>query len=277
MIYDCFPFFNELELLEIRLHELDPVVDRFVLVEATRTFQKQAKPLYYADNRERFSAFADKIIHIVVDKFPGFFSKFRVPTPWDYDNYQKDQVVKGLRGCAPEDVIIISDVDEIPRADRVAEYKDTPGTKVFQQRLFNYFLNCAAVQGPQARHLVEKNGFVYWRGSVMVDYRDFSSFKKVRMLRDRQGPGIHQIEEGGWHFSFIGDWQKIRYKLDAWAHAKEDKYNPDYLQDPARLQQIISQGEDLFGRDYRFDFIDIDASFPAYLQAHRERYAHLIK
>ena len=70
MIYDCFTFFNELDVLEIRLHVLAEVVDRFVLVEARQTFQRGAKPLYYAENLDRFGPFADRIEHIVVDEFP---------------------------------------------------------------------------------------------------------------------------------------------------------------------------------------------------------------
>jgi len=73
MIYDCFSFFNELDLLEIRLHELDPVVDKFVLVEASKTFQGKDKPLFYDENKERYKEFSEKIIHVVVDKFLVFF------------------------------------------------------------------------------------------------------------------------------------------------------------------------------------------------------------
>lgn len=67
MIFDAFSFYNELDLLEIRLHELSDVVDFFVLVEATRTHSGRFKPLYYKMNRHRFSHFNDKIIHIIVD------------------------------------------------------------------------------------------------------------------------------------------------------------------------------------------------------------------
>lgn len=98
MVYDCFPFFNELDLLELRLRELSPVVDKFVLVEATRTFQKKEKPLVFEENKNRFSSFLDKIEHIVVGKFPGFFYKFRVPNAWDYENFQRDQISIGLVG-----------------------------------------------------------------------------------------------------------------------------------------------------------------------------------
>src|SRR5689334_5945992 len=113
MIYDCFIFFNELELLDIRLNILNEVVDKFVLVEATQTHQYKPKPLYYSDNKERFKAFHDKIIHLIVDELP--------PNPtngprnsWDMERFQRNCIARGLNDCKPDDVIIISDLDEIP-------------------------------------------------------------------------------------------------------------------------------------------------------------------
>ncbi|MDR1700993.1 MAG: glycosyl transferase GT17 family protein, partial [Lachnoclostridium sp.] len=76
MIYDCFLFFNELDLLDIRFNILDPVVDRFVIAEATRTFTNNEKLLYFAENRERYAQFLDKIIYIKIDTYPKY------ETPW---------------------------------------------------------------------------------------------------------------------------------------------------------------------------------------------------
>ncbi len=108
-IFDCFQFYNELDLLEVRLAELYLVVDRFVLVEATYTHAGAAKPLYYADNRARFAAYADKIVHIVVAEDPGGFA-------WNREAYQRDAILRGLGECRPSDMILISDADEILRA-----------------------------------------------------------------------------------------------------------------------------------------------------------------
>lgn len=277
MVYDCFPFFNELELLELRLNELNEVVDRFVLVEATRTFQKKEKPLYYEENKQLFDAFNEKIIHVVVDEYPGFFSKFRFPTAWDYDNHQKDQVMKGLSECKPDDTIIISDLDEIPRAEKVTEYAGKRGVKVFEQRHCNFFLNCVAVDGPAASHLVKRNGIVYWCGSVMINYSAFTSFKEVRLQRNMNTDDTLRIEEGGWHFSFMGGVEKVRKKLDSWAHTGESKYNPEYLRDPDNLLEIMNSGEDLFGREFRFKFFELDESFPKYLLLNMDKYKSFIK
>lgn len=278
MIYDCFPFFNELDLLEIRLNELDSVVDKFVLVESTKTFQKQDKPIFYAENKDRFKQFSDKIINIVIDKFPVFsFHKFRMFTSWDYSNYQKNQIIQGLKHCQPDDVIIVSDMDEIPRASKVLEFKDKPGIKIFQQKFFNYFLNCAAVEAPNEAHLLKKDGYIYWKGTVMLNFKDFTDFKNARLQRNEKAENIHQVEEGGWHFSFLGDWKQIIYKLNAWEHAKELKYSPEYLRDPDKIKEIINNGEDLFGRDFKYKFIDLDDSYPKYLINNKDKFRHLIQ
>src|SRR6185312_15373656 len=115
MIYDCFMFFNELELLELRLHELSGVVDKFVLVETTVTFTNKPKSLIFQENLSRFKKFQDKIIHIVVDDMP------KSSNPWTLEKFQRDAIRRGLNDCRPDDVVLVSDVDEIPRAKTLVE------------------------------------------------------------------------------------------------------------------------------------------------------------
>src|SRR5277367_3065030 len=89
-IYDCFLFFNELELLEIRLNEMYEYVDYFVLVESTESFVGKPKPLYYAQNKERFNQFNDKIIHVIVsDSFRGGY--------WEREYFQRNRIMDGLK------------------------------------------------------------------------------------------------------------------------------------------------------------------------------------
>jgi beta-1,4-mannosyl-glycoprotein beta-1,4-N-acetylglucosaminyltransferase len=277
MVYDCFPFHNELEVLEIRLHELDDVVDKFVLVESTRTFQNQTKPLYFAENKERYKKFLPKIEHIVVEKFPGFFHRFRKPRPWDRSHYQKNQVARALNNCRPDDVILISDVDEIPSAKKLKQHIHDPGIKVFEQMLVNYFFNYVSVHCPcdEMLNLVIKDDICFWRGTVMITFDQFSSFRKVRKNQDR-GSKILSIPNGGWHFSFIGDYEKIRLKLDAWEHSKEKHYNQDYLKDKNKVMNIILSGEDLFGRNYKYKKFSLDDKFPEYLVKNKEKFHSLI-
>lgn len=117
MIYDCFTFFNELELLELRLHELAGVVDKFVLVEATQTHTNRPKPLHYQENRARFGAFHGQIIHVVVEDLPVSAD------PWVPENFQRNCIARGLTACRPDDFVLVSDLDEIPRARAVEKMR----------------------------------------------------------------------------------------------------------------------------------------------------------
>lgn len=285
MIYDCFTFFNELDLLRLRLHELDEVVDKFVLVEATRTFQKKAKPLYFQENKHLFKRFEHKIIHIVVDKYPTFWKKLRVPNAWDYDNHQKEQILKGLKDCQPDDIIIISDLDEIPRAEKVKEFAHTEGIKVFRQYFACYFLNniCRKIHdfNGKAKAQINENGFGFWQGSVMLSYKDLQSktktIEKTRLQRDEKEPQVKIIREGGWHFSFIGGVEKVIQKLESWAHTDEIDLNS--YKNPEKIKKIITLGKSIFHEDEYFKKVDILSNtipFPKYLKENISKFQQLI-
>ena len=265
MIYDCFAFFNELDLLEIRLNELNNIVDKFVIVEATRTFQKKDKPLYFELNKERYKEFLPKIEHIVVDKYPNFFSKFRVPTPWDYDNWQKEFILKGLKNAAPDDVIIISDLDEIPNKKLVLEHMHLNGFKVFEQKFYYYYLNCLAKTSSGEPEL--------WRGSVMTHKKNITTIKKARVIRGKEGSNIHIIKNGGWHFSYLGGIDKIITKIESIAHSE---FNLKEFKDPQRIKTIIENGKDLFNRDVHYDVMELDPTFPNYIIHNQNKYEKLI-
>jgi beta-1,4-mannosyl-glycoprotein beta-1,4-N-acetylglucosaminyltransferase len=106
-IFDTFTFFNELDILELRLNILNDYVDQFILVEATKSHQNNPKPLYFKDNIERFEKFLPKIKHIIVDNFPEY-------SYWSHENHQRDIIYQSLKELANEnDIIFVSDVDEI--------------------------------------------------------------------------------------------------------------------------------------------------------------------
>jgi beta-1,4-mannosyl-glycoprotein beta-1,4-N-acetylglucosaminyltransferase len=275
MIIDCFPFFNELDLLEIRLNELNDVVDQFVIVEAARTFQNDPKPLFFEENKNRYEKFLPKITHVKINSFPKFnFIKFRKPSAWDLSNFQKNMVKEGLCNCNPDDVIIISDVDEIPKAEMVKKYAQVPGVKVFHQILSYYYLNCVAVECPTEANLYKKNGIAYWKGPVMINYKDFKSFKATRLLHDKPDHEVVPVYDGGWHFSFMGNVDDLLLKIRSWEHAKEFERNHSINSDT--LKEIISSGSDLFGRDFKFKTFAFDHCFPAYATEHINKFNHLV-
>ena len=114
MVYDCFNFFNEFDLLEIRLNELDEVVDYFVLCEANLTLLGNPKPMYYEENKERFKKFKDKIIYLPMKVNKGSYIRTGKGS-------QKSFVKNGITNCNDDDIIIYSDIDEIPMRNKIEE------------------------------------------------------------------------------------------------------------------------------------------------------------
>lgn len=285
MIYDCFTFFNELDVLEIRLNILKNVADKFVLVEATRTHQGKEKPLYFLENRERYKEFADKIIHIVIDEYPPHEGK----SAWILERYQREMIAKGWRNCSEGDIVLVSDVDEIPNPEMIQAHKGEPGVFVFRQDMYCYFINCLNVQ----------NGKNYkWDGTVMCrfDYhlqptkmrrasilhagtfserflsRMYAKYKLIRWQLSHFKK-VKSIENGGWHFTYLGGVEMIIKKLEAFAHTE---YNKEQYKNPEKINEILKSGKDIFGRAFHYKFIPIDGSFPDYLVKNKERYIHLM-
>jgi beta-1,4-mannosyl-glycoprotein beta-1,4-N-acetylglucosaminyltransferase len=283
VIYDTFPFFNELDLLEIRLHELDPVVDFFVLVEAAHTHAGKPKPLHYQNNKQRFAGFAKKIIHVIVEDMPS------QGDAWVRERFQRDAIPRGLTACRDEDWILMSDVDEIPCAEAVRETiraaekiplspawlrklrrssfttwalrrkfkKFHPAVWVFHQRPSAYYLNLVRdTPGPATR---------------LLRFGDLDRPSKLR----RWGGKV--VKNGGWHFTCVGDIATLQEKIRAFAH---QEYNTPETLDPKRLAQQVERGEFVFaasGGGGEFHAVPIDETFPAYLRENAGKFSHLIK
>lgn len=275
-VYDCFTFFNELDLLEIRLNELYDVVDHFVIVEATRTFQKKPKPLYFSENRNRFSKFENKIIHIVVDQFPNFFYKFRVPKTWDYENSQREFILKGLVGAEPNDRVIVSDVDEIPSKNSVLEAKNISKPCVFEQYLCFYYINNVCTHYGHGNAILNREGFGYWRGPVMLNKSEIKTVKATRLLRDCKTDDVQVLTKSGWHFSFLGGTDHIIKKIESWSHAE---FNNEKIKNREYIETSIRSGKSIFEPDSKFKLFDVQGSmveFPLTVKTHPDKYKSLL-
>lgn len=277
MIYDCFQFFNELDILKLRLQILSPVVDRFVISEATETFSGLAKPLYYEENKEMFAEFAEKIIHVVVEDTPEGITH-------DRDTFQKNAVGRGLKDCKDDDIIIFSDLDEIPNPEKIKEIlKDFQDDKIyhFAQRMFYCYLNMEEVSGKLLSYAGEFEGVERkkWIGSKMCRYQLIrEQGLKLGELRfpERKEIGI-RVEDGGWHFGYMGGHgeadvkKRVAQKVRSAAH---QEYNSRSVL--SEVEDKIKDGKDIFDRQAEFVKVEIDDSFPLYLREHQEEYSHLI-
>ena len=137
-VYDVFPFFNELDLLEARMEILDSHVDYFVIGECDKTFQGNPKPFYYLENKERFKKFEHKIIHntFLDDKGNQW-------NQWDRDKDHKNEIGKALKDCKDDDIILISDMDEIPNfeANPIESFYKPDQLFFMMQKMYYYYID----------------------------------------------------------------------------------------------------------------------------------------
>lgn len=277
MVYDCIPFFNELDILKLRLHILDPIVDKFIIEEATVTFSGEPKELCFEKNKAMFQQFLPKIEYIVVEDSP------KEASTHERDKFQKNALAKGLTGAADEDVIILSDVDEIPNPRALeAIIADFDPDKVYHlaQRMFYCFINMEEVSGNLLSITgdfpgVEKK---MWLGTKVFSKKSIPE-KGIIELREAPttAPNAVRVAEGGWHFGYMGSRQetdvsrRIGTKVVAAAH--QEYNNSDTL---AEARDKLIMGQDIFGRDARFKRVEVDESYPEYLLKHIEEYRYLI-
>jgi beta-1,4-mannosyl-glycoprotein beta-1,4-N-acetylglucosaminyltransferase len=266
MIYDCFSFFNELDLLELRLNILNPVVDRFVIAEATRTHQKKEKPLYFQENKERFKPFLHKIEHVIVDTYPTFWNSGRPKiNTWHYEKNQRKQIMKGLSKCGPEDMIIVSDLDEIPNPELVKKHAGHDGDVVFDQYMFMFYLNMISTSK-------KTKEYELWPGTVMTKFKNIDTINKVRLLRNPENLNALRLPFSGWHFTYMGGVDKIITKLESFAHKE---FNYEEFKSADRVQEIINKGEDLFNPDVTNALLKDEKILPEYLLKNKSKYPHL--
>ena len=279
MIYDCFPFFNELDMLDIRLHTLNDVVGKFVLVEACFTHTGKPKGFVFEENKSRFAEFADKIIHIKLTEKPDPPS---CGTPderkWFLENFQRNAIVQGLSAAKPTDIIMVSDCDEIPDPKVVAKLPRLHGITHFTPRAYNYYLNVRNYTSP-----------FYGNGTTALSFTDFINPKTYRVFPyqcfvakcNNPGPSATRVRyldatrriRKGWHFSYLGGAEAVRQKNLSIADGN------DYGMAVMPIHEIearICNGEDVFKRGDRFFVEPISKNLPQYVIDNREKFERLL-
>ncbi|MEM3630908.1 MAG: hypothetical protein QXY18_05800 [Nitrososphaerota archaeon] len=282
-IYDCFTFFNELDLLEIRLNVLNEIVDKFVIVEANKTHTGKVKPLYFEKNIDRFEKFLDKIVYIKID-FPNGLSS------WGRENFQRNKILEGLKDASEDDLIIISDLDEIPKPSILKDLTNSRNINILRGPIFYYFLNYKAFK---------KSGEDFlWNGPVVFKYKEMIFPQKMRQFAIFQNcilnhsnllsliknqlffnlnkiyskTSISIIDNSQWHFSWLGGKEKIIEKLESFAHTE---LNKEKFKSDSFLDQMIKRGE-FFKGNIILKKVELDETFPKYILQNKEKFKHLI-
>ena len=257
-IYDCFQYFNEDHILDLRFNILNDKVDYFIVSESTKTHQGREKKLNF--NINNFNKFKHKIKYIVADYQEKI--DFRNHTGGEslVEQHQRNSLSEGLIYANDNDLIILSDSDEIPDLTKLNQIKKNTKFTAFSQMMFMYKLNL--------QNINESN----WIGSKLTLKKNFLNPQKVRNLKFKKYPfwrfdkiGM-QIIKGGWHFSFLQKPSDIAKKIKSYSHGE---FNKNEITDQKKIEEKIANNQDIFGRKNQLTKIEIDETYPNFIQKNK--------
>lgn len=256
MLIDSFTFFNELDLLELRLELLYPVVDKFILVEATKTQTKLKKALHFELNKKRYEKYLDKIIHVIVEDEPEAGG-------WAMENFQRNCITRGLKGIADNELIMMSDLDEIPNPKFVQQAVLNQWVRfTFNMRHFCYYANLEAKERS-------------WNGSIFTTVGSFkiNTPQGYRNVKD----SLPNAVNSGWHFSWLGGPEKVHKKLRACIEPIDKSHLPTIETITKILKgkdKWFIHAEDPFNNRVPLTKVDLSDGLPDNLN--QKKYQHLL-
>jgi beta-1,4-mannosyl-glycoprotein beta-1,4-N-acetylglucosaminyltransferase len=277
-VYDVFTFFNELDLLELRLDMLYPFVDKFVIVECVETFSGNKKPLYYEENKQRFEKYHDKIIHHITYDPPQSFDDLRqriiddssdelmkqvciqaltssnVPPGelhWLKEFYQKENIRRALLGAEDEDLCFIGDLDEIWNPELIYDFVEDHKLYKLKQIVYSLYLNNRSNEP--------------WAATMLTKYKNIKN-SCLNHLRNPAKTQYDYVNDGGWHFTFMGGADQIKLKLESYGH---QEYNNEVVKN--QIENNLAANRDVLGRS-NFQFWIDEIGLPEYIIKNKQKY-----
>jgi len=246
-IIDCFIFYNELDLLTYRLNLLNNIVDYFIIVESTHTFVGKEKKLFFNDNKHLFEKFNEKIIHIIVDDIPYKYPNVNIDNGdvWKNEFFQRNTISRGINSItdlSKYDVIIISDLDEIPDPNTLYEIKKgniQVDINILEMDFYYYNLNT---------RFKDK-----WSLCKVISYK---RYKRLNInCNDIRNKSCSSILNGGWHLSYFGDKLFIQNKIQNFSH---QELNNDNFTTLDKIEERVKNSRDLYDRNFLLEKINIE-------------------
>ena len=236
-IYDCFMYFDEDVILDLRLNILNPFIDYFVIVESTFNHKGEKRKLKF--DVKKYKKFEKKIIYLIFDEEPsgiekvfdtdneGEVSRKLILNAASRENGQRNFISKGLERANEKDLILISDVDEIPNLEKINWNTLKDQIVLFKQDMFYYKLNLrlpdliwSGSKACRKKYLKSPQ----WLRNVKD--KKYSFFRLDTLFSEKKYINIKFINNGGWHFSNIKTAAEIEYKLKSYLHHREFDLNP---------------------------------------------------
>lgn len=255
-LYDCALFNGEFDLLALRIRELDTLVHRFVVIESDTTFSGKPKAVKFSKDHSAIRAFADRIDFVLVDDMPD------TGDAWQRETWQRNAALRGVIGAADDDLILMSDVDEIPRVECLQQALVDREFDAFGFRMNTYYFYMNYKYVRKVPKLV---------CAVAADARLLKIHKPdaVRYgVRDGTIPA-RIFDEGGWHFSYLMDDAAIREKIRSFSH---QEYNTEKFLKKVNRERLVMRSKGLFGRSAEWAIVD-ETDLPRYVLEHREEFA----
>ena len=262
-IYDCFSYWDEDLLLDLRFNILNDYVDYFVIVEGNKTWQNNPKKLRF--KKDNFSKYKKKIIYIPVEDMPDG------DNPYKRENHQRNAISKGLIDAEDDDVILISDLDEIPNPINIKFFDKKMKYAVFKQMHFYYKINLQSQINP------------YWYGTRICIKKYLKSPQWLRDLKFKKRPFWRLdkmrlnniIENGGWHFCNLKEPDELLYKYKNLCETNDpynfkEKIDEKYL-DIQEIRKRVNSGLDIIGRKENYKPINLDSKFPEYILNNKKK------
>ena len=256
-VYDCVIYLDEDLLLDLRFNILNNFVDYFVVVESNKTWQNNKKKFNF--NINNFKSFIDKIIYIKVEDMPDG------ENPWLRENFQRNCIARGLLRASDEDLIIVSDADEIPNPEKIINFDYKRKYAVFEQKQYYYKLNLHNESRP------------IWRGSKACVKKYLKSPQWLRELKIKKRPFWridkmnlkYSIEKGGWHFCNLKTPSQLLFKYKNLCEYKDNyvffnRIDENFL-DEKVIEENIRNQKDIIGRSDVYKKEKIDSSYPDYI------------
>jgi len=264
-LYDCFMYFDEDVMLDLRLHTLNEHVDTFVIAEATRDHAGKEKKLNF--DYKNFSKFKDKIKYLVIDDLPiNVKSEKKNWAPNHLrDQHQRNSLSRGFENCNENDLIMISDIDEIPNPSKLSEFKIKNKYACFMQKNFQSKINLI--------NITDK----YWMGTKICQKKYLKNPQWLRNIKTKKRPfwKVYKPKEpqlifdGGWHFSFLKKPEDIAKKIKSYSH--QEFYKEEFI-NVEKIATRIKNKQDIFDRNIKYEKIEIDSSFPKYILDNKEKF-----
>jgi beta-1,4-mannosyl-glycoprotein beta-1,4-N-acetylglucosaminyltransferase len=266
-VFDCFTFFNEFDLLEFRLRFLDDYVDYFVIAESNLTYNGKPKAYNYQENSGRYKEWHHKIIYIPVKQytegliFENDLKYDPTSSAWRLENEQRNALLLVSDKIADNDMVLVSDLDEIPDPAVFMKVNKLRLPLAFSLLFHYYYMNCQNIGESR-----------WWKGCILSTG---SQFKEITPQGLRNNRDVYpSVAKGGWHFSFLGGPEKISYKIQSFAHTE---YNSDKYFNIKNIEASILKGEDILKRKgVSFKLMPL-SYYPARLQRMMRNYPQFIK